>query len=156
MLALIVAMDENKGIGKDSFLPWRIKEDLQLFKNKTLQKTIIMGQTTFEGLPKPLPNRHTVVVSTDKNLKYDYEEVSVNNDLIKLLVDSKESDKMVYVCGGASVYKQALPYVDMLCISHVNGVFDVDTYFPEFNLDEFTCTFEEKYEAFTYREYTRR
>ena len=155
MLALIVAMDENRGIGLNGFLPWRIKEDLQLFKQKTEGHTIIMGQTTFEGLPKALPNRHTIVVSADENLNYDDENVSVCNDLVSLLVESKESSDIIYVCGGNSIYRQALPYVDLLCVSFVKGTYEVDTYFPEINFDDYTISNEEEYSEFNYREYRR-
>jgi len=156
MLSLIVAMDAERGIGLNSFLPWRIKEDLQLFKSKTEGHTIIMGQTTFEGLPKALPNRHTIVVSADEDLAYDDANVSVSNDLIGLLVASKESSSTVYVCGGMSIYRQALPYVDSLCVSHVNGIYEVDTYFPEINFDDYEVTYEKQYQEFVYREYKRR
>ena len=130
-------MDPKQGIGLNGFLPWRIKEDLQLFKQATVNHKIIMGQTTFMGLPKALPNRHTIVVTTNKEFTLDMENVSVEYDLIDLLKRYEHSDEEVFVCGGSSIYKQSLPYVNRLCISHVKKEYTVDAWFPEFDWKQF-------------------
>lgn len=156
MLALIVAMDPCQGIGLDSFLPWRIKEDLQLFKKTTEHHTIVMGETTFSGLPKPLPNRHTIVISRKEDLSFDNPDVSVEHDLLALFDRYQQSDEVVYICGGASIYKQALPYVEKMCISHVKKEYTVDTYFPTVDWSKFEKTKEVEYEEFIYCEYCRK
>ncbi|MDD6466706.1 MAG: dihydrofolate reductase [Erysipelotrichaceae bacterium] len=156
MLALIVAMDPNQGIGIRSFLPWRIKEDLQLFKRTTEHHTIVMGETTFLGLPKPLPNRHTIVISRNPDLKFDHLDVSVEHDLYALFDRFQHSEEVVYICGGASIYQQALPYVQKLCISHVKKNYEVDTWFPPINWSMFEMVKEVEYDEFIYREYLRK
>ena len=156
MLSLIVAMDPKQGIGLNGFLPWRIKEDLQLFKQATVNHKIIMGQTTFMGLPKALPNRHTIVVTTNKEFTLDIENVSVEYDLIDLLKRYEYSDEEVFVCGGSSIYKQSLPYVNRLCISHVKKEYTVDAWFPEFDWKQFEKVKEVEYEEFVYCEYIRK
>jgi len=155
MLGLVVAMDPNRGIGIGDQLPWHIKDDLKVFRRNTLHKTIIMGDRTFFGLPKALPNRKTIVISREE-YTFDNPDVSVCHDLIGLFEQAKKSDEEIFVCGGASIYKQALPYVDKMCISFVKKPYEVDMYFPEFDLSGFDCVYEEEYEEFTYREFVRR
>ena len=156
MLSLIVAMDPNQGIGLNGVMPWHIKEDLQLFKQATIHHTIIMGETTFAGLPKVLPNRHTIVVSRNPDLHYDHDDITVENDLIAVLERYENSEEEVYVCGGASIYKQALPYVKRLCISHVNTAYTVDTHFPTVNWELYEKVKEVVYDEFVYCEYLRK
>lgn len=156
MLSLIVAMDPNQGIGIKGYLPWRIKEDLQLFKQATVNHKIIMGETTFMGLPKALPNRHTIVVSHKEEFTLDIENVSVEHDLLALLKRYEHSDEEVFVCGGSSIYKQALPYVQRLCISHVKKEYPVDAWFPEIAWNQFEKVKEVEYEEFVYCEYMRK
>ena len=156
MVSLIVAMDPNQGIGLNGVMPWHIKEDLQLFKQTTIHHTIIMGTTTFVGLPKALPNRHTIVVSRNQDLHFDDMNVSVEHDLLEVLNRYVNSKEEIFVCGGANIYKQALPYVQKMYISHVLKEYTVDTYFPEVNWKEFEKVKEVVYDEFVYCEYVRK
>ena len=97
-------------------MPWHNKEDLQHFKKTTLNQTILMGKTTYLAIGRPLPNRKTIVV-TKSGL--EDERVEVRNDLIEVIQEYKENNKDLYISGGASIYKQALPYVDELIISRI-------------------------------------
>ena len=149
-------MDPNQGIGLNGVMPWHIKEDLQLFKQITIHHTIIMGTTTFVGLPKALPNRHTIVVSRNQNLHFEDTNVSVEHDLFEVLNRYVNSEEEIFVCGGANIYKQSLPYVQRMCISHVKKEYTVDTYFPEVNWKEFEKVKEVVYDEFVYCEYIRK
>lgn len=156
MIHLIVAHGDNRVIGKDGWMPWHLPEDLKVFKEKTLNHDIVMGRTTFEVMKKPLPKRHTYVVTNNKEYSYDHESVTIVNDFDALLASYKESDKDVYICGGAQIYAYALPYVDDMWISLVDEHFEGDTFFPSYSLDDFIIETKEKKKGFTLIHYLRK
>lgn len=157
MIYIIVAFDQNHLIGKKGSkngMPWHNKEDLLHFKNTTLNQTIVMGKTTFCAIGKPLPSRHTIVVSK-KGFKYIHQDVSVCNDLIGLIKQYRSEKKDLYICGGASIYEQALPYADVLLVSKIPGEYSGETYFPDFS--EYLFKIEEiiHYDTFSLEIYRR-
>ena len=154
MLSIIVAFDEKLGIGKNGWMPWDLPEDLRLFKERTLNHPIIMGSTTFLGLPKPLKNRHTFVINKDALLQHP--DVTYVKDLIEFCQKVKDEEVEYFVCGGASIYQQTLPYCQKMYISHVHGVFPADTYFPEFSLTDWEVISSVEYQDFTLKEYKRK
>ena len=157
MLITIVAIDEEKGIGKNGQLPWHIREDLQLFKQNTLHHSILMGQTTYDHMPRKLRDRHTYVCSIDPEYQItDDPEAEVIHDLEAFLKQHQDDEEEVFVCGGASIYRQSYPYCKKAYISFVKGTHDVDTYFDAFNLDDWIIEKEVEYEQFIYREMRRR
>ena len=156
MLTISIAMDENKGIGIKGRLPWHLKEELKLFKNNTVGKTILMGQTTYDGLPRKLKDRHTVVCSIDPEYKVDDPDAEVTYDLMKFLNEKEFSDDEVIVCGGASIYRQAYPFCHKALISFVKGDYEVDTHFDVFDMNDWEIVKEVEYEDFIYREMNRK
>lgn len=128
MISLIVAMDKHRGIGKENKLLAHISEDLKYFKKVTNNHTIVMGYNTYMSLPKrPLPNRTNIVLTTKDVSLPDAVVVHSIDELLKLLNTNEET----FICGGASIYTQLLPYADKLYITHIFDEFDADTYFPE-------------------------
>ena len=156
MLTISIAMDENKGIGIKGRLPWHLKEELKLFKSNTVGKTILMGQTTYDGLPRKLKDRHTVVCSIDPQYKVDDPDAEVTYDLMKFLNEKEFSDDEVIVCGGASIYRQAYPFCHKALISFVKGDYEVDTHFDIFDMNDWEVVKEVEYEDFIYREMNRK
>lgn len=138
MISLIVAMDANRLIGKEGWMPWNLKEDLQHFKQVTLNQHILMGRTTFEGLGKPLPHRFTYVL-TRNDLSYPYENVKVVHDFKKLCEQYQNSEEQLIICGGAQIYEMAMPFVSEMWISLVEGDYEGDTYFPAYDPNDFVC-----------------
>ncbi len=133
MIRIIVAMDENQLIGKNDSsngMPWVNKEDLLHFKNTTVNQTILMGSTTYRAIGRPLPNRHTIVVSYDH---FEDDRIELRDDLLEVIQEYKDSGKDLYISGGASIYKQSLPFVDELYISRIPGTYTGETYFPDFD-----------------------
>jgi dihydrofolate reductase len=132
---LIVAVDNDFGIGLDNKLLYNISADMEFFKKKTLGKVVIMGDKTLFSLPgsKPLKNRTNIVLSSDKNLKV--ENAIVLNNLQDLLNHIKlyTSDD-VFVIGGAFVYKELLPYCKYAYITKIDAVRTANKYFP--NIDK--------------------
>lgn len=156
MIYIVVACDKNQLIGKKGTIngmPWNNSEDLKHFKKTTLNKTIVMGRTTFEAIGRPLPKRKTIIVS--HNFTYEHENVSICSDLIELLKDYSNKDEDLYICGGASIYAQSLVYTDKIILSRIPGDYSGDAYFPEF-IDQFTLTESIPYETFTLEIYSKK
>ena len=156
MITCIVAMDEQGGIGLNGSLPWHIKEDLIHFKNMTLQHTILMGKKTYLSIGKALPKRHNLVVTHHPELLKDEKDVEVIKDLEAYFKQNVDSEKMIYVIGGANVYAQALPYAKYLAISHIKGTFLCDTFFPHFDDNQYTIIKIEEFEAFVFKLYEKK
>lgn len=133
MIILIAALDPKNGIGINGTLPWHIKDDLKLFKERTLNHTIVMGRKTFESIGKPLPKRVNLVVSRNDTYQ-SVEGVEVINNFNDFLVKNKNTDEAIYVIGGAEIYKQALPFAHQLALSYVKQEYPCDTFFPEFDI----------------------
>jgi len=132
---LIVNVDKNWAIGNNGGLLISIPEDLRFFRDETTGKVVIVGRNTVKTFPggRPLKNRKNIIVSTNKDLKVD-DAVVVNSveEALEAVKDYKSED--VYVVGGASIYKQMLPYCDVAHVTKTNFAYQADTYFP--NLDE--------------------
>ena len=130
MFVAIVAHDKNQVIGNGTQIPWHIKEDFKHYKETTTDHICIMGRVTFESIGKPLPNRTTIVLNYDKN--YDAQGCEVVTDYMELVNRYKDSNEVVYICGGATVYKLFLPYCEELIISEVKGDYEGNVFFPEY------------------------
>ena len=153
MISLIVAYSRNnKVIGINNTIPWHIKEDFLHFKNYTTNKTIVMGEQTFLSIGKPLPNRHTIVINSSKY--FDTMGQELCTDLNEVINKYKDSEEVVFVVGGASIYRQMLPYVNEMVISVVKKEYVGNIYFPEYE-DEFYTYDEVEYDEFTVK-YMRR
>jgi dihydrofolate reductase len=129
-ISLIAAMDENRVIGIDNRLPWKLPADMQWFRQHTLGKPVLMGRTTFDSLGrKPLPGRMNVVLSrqTQTDVPGVHFVKSVD-EAFALLRDQAE----IMVIGGASFYEQLLPLADTLYLTIVHHRFTGDAYFPDY------------------------
>lgn len=129
-ISMIVAMDENRGIGKNNGLIWRLKRDLQHFKETTLNKPLVMGRKTYESIGRPLPNRRNIVLSRDPDLKIEGVEVMHSVDEV-LAIDAPE----IMIGGGAEIYKLFMPHVNQLYLTEVKANYDADAFFPELEGD---------------------
>ncbi|SJZ62937.1 dihydrofolate reductase [Pilibacter termitis] len=138
MLTAIWAEDKNGLIGKNNQLPWHLPNDLQFFKEKTLGNTIVMGRETYEGMGKrPLPNRQTIVLTRNADYNSEHENVLVMNSVDEVMEYAKNSETLVMITGGATVYKAFEPYMTTLYRTVVQEEFEGDTYFPEWDFSHF-------------------
>lgn len=149
MITLIVAMDPHNGIGIDGKLPWHIKEDLKLFKERTLNHKVVMGRKTYESIGKPLPDRENIVV-TRNQLISDIENVKVIRNLETFLSENEGTEEEIFIIGGAEIYQAALPYANRLAISHINKSYNCDTFFPMFNSNKYKETESIKFDDFKF------
>jgi dihydrofolate reductase len=132
IVSILVAMDENRGIGREGRLPWRLSSDLKRFKELTMGHHIIVGRKTFESIGKPLPGRETIVVTQDRDYKAAgcFVVHSVEG-AIALARERGESE--LFVCGGAEIYAQVMDGADRLYLTQVHAVVDADTFFPDWD-----------------------
>ena len=151
MLTIISALDRNRGIGYKNRLLFHQRADLQRFKALTTGHTIIMGRRTFESLPKgALPNRRNIVLSRQEGLAFAGAEVFPS---LEAALAACRADEQVFVIGGYSVYRDALPLADRLALTEVDAAAeDVDTYFPAFDAEEWQLASRESFPADTQNE----
>lgn len=131
-VALIVARAANGVIGVNGHLPWRISEDLQFFKARTVGKPVIMGRKTYVSIGKPLPRRTNIVVTRDPS--WTAEGVTTAHDIATALALGYEdairtgSDE-VMVIGGSEIYAQALPKAQRIYLTEVHRDYEGDAKF---------------------------
>jgi dihydrofolate reductase len=134
-LVLVAAVSENGVIGKDYGLPWRIRADLRRFRALTLDKPVVMGHRTWDGLQKkPLDRRTNIVVTRNREIEARGAEVAYSlEEALRLAeIDARERGAgEICVIGGGEIFREAILRADRLYVSHVEGRFDGDTTFPE-------------------------
>ena len=144
-LALIVAVDEEFGFGKDGKIPWHCPEDLKYFKDVTRYAVVIMGRNTyddltgyFKGKTVMLPGRDCIVV-TSRPLETPYTNVSVVASLDAAIDEASErTNRKVFLIGGESIYREGVKRADTLYITFMPGNYHCDRFFPKEELSRFT------------------
>ncbi len=143
-ISIVVAMGrENRVIGRDGGLPWRLPEDLKQFKALTMGKPIIMGRKTFESIGKPLPGRTNIVVTRNENWLAD--GVNVFRDIddaltAAKLIAAKDGVDEICIIGGAEIYGNALDRTDVIHMTEVEGDVAGDTIFPALDPKDWLVT----------------
>ena len=135
-IIIIVAIAENGVIGKaNGDLPWQVKEDFRHFKNTTLGYPIVMGRKSFEALGKPLKGRENIVITHNKNLSYNFENIRIFYSLDSAIDYCKTLNKeKIFITGGGEIYKQAISFADEMIISHMKFEAEGEVKFPEFDI----------------------
>ena len=142
---IIVAMNQNRLIGKAGGLPWHVPADLKHFKQTTMGHALIMGRKTYDSFGKPLPGRRNVVITRDptkytavanadasmpKDTTLDF--VATLDAAIELCRSRRE--EIAFIAGGSQIYAQAMPLVDEMIITMINAPdAEGDALFPEFD-----------------------
>ena len=141
IISLIVAMDEQRGIGRQNSLPWKLTNDLKRFKQITTGYPVIMGRNTLLSLPKgALPNRRNIVITDNPDEKFERCEMVFSIDEAIAVV---KEEKEAFVIGGGMIYRQFYPVAGKLYLTLVHKDFDADVFFPEINYTEWKETFRE-------------
>lgn len=172
---LIAAMGENRVIGVDGGLPWRLPDEMKHFVRVTSGHTVVMGRRTFESIGcKPLPNRLNIVLTRDADyaVPAGVKTAASVAEAVKLAVEivpdtfpgenTSGGGGEVFICGGEAAYREALPLADTLYLTVVHANPEGDARFPEFDLARWKLTDEVRHEAdarhaqaFTFRRYER-
>ncbi len=150
---IIVAMTAQRVIGRDGEIPWRIPEDVRLFRELTLGHTVIMGRRTFDSIGGPLQGRKNIVVS--RHLP-STPGIEVCRDFKSALELADHFAGQMFFIGGVEIYRAALPLVDVLHVSWIEKDYQGDTYFPSFSTEEWEVVREKNYDSFCYVVYHRR
>ena len=129
MLKIIAAVSANGVIGANGTMPWVLKGDLAHFRQLTEGHVVIMGRKTYEAIGHPLVNRTKVVLTRKGNI----DDVITYHSLAEAL----EAYPDAFVIGGAEIYKQALPYADVMYMTFIDKEFAGDTFFPEYDENSF-------------------
>ena len=128
---VIAAIGKNNELGKNNDLVWRLKGDMKFFRETTMGHPIVMGRKTFESLPKVLPGRKNIVISSNEILN---DEIERYKSIKEFLLKYKEFNEDVFIIGGASIYKQFIDLATNLYLTEIDAVAkDADVYFPMFN-----------------------
>lgn len=129
MLSMIAAMGRNRVIGADGKLPWRLRDDLRIFKQTTLGHAVIMGRKTFDTLDKPLPGRMNIVLTrrTDFQVPAGVLVAAGPDEALDLCGDDPEP----FIAGGGEIYRLFLPRADRIHLSIVDLETAGDATFPE-------------------------
>lgn len=130
MISIISAVGENSVIGIKNGLPWKLSGDLKYFSKITTGKTVVMGKNTYESIismiGKPLPNRRNIVVVFQKDPRIQDIQLTSVQEVVDL---AKKED--IFIIGGASIYREMMPYAEKLYITRVHAKPDGDVTFPD-------------------------
>ena len=143
-LSLIVAMGKNRVIGANGAIPWRLPNELQLFKRVTLGHHIIMGRKTWESIGRLLPGRTTVIITRQND--YVVQGAIVAGSL-ETAVNACGNDSEVFVIGGGELYKLALPRAQRIYLTTVDASPAGETLMPAFDLAQWREVSAETFSA---------
>ena len=148
MISLIVAMDQQRLIGIDGEVPWRLPNDLKHFKQVTMGKTIVMGRRTWDSLGRALPGRQNWVISRKDDFQAEGARVFSS---LQSALDAHEQGELMII-GGGDLYRQTLAQASRIYVTkvlaEVSAADDMAcTYFPKFDATQFRVSAQENYPA---------
>ncbi len=126
-ISIIAAMDQDRVIGINNQLPWKLPADMQWFRRQTLGKPVLMGRNTYESIGKPLPGRLNIILTREHG--YAVDGAVVVHHLEEAMAMAGEVDE-VMVIGGAALYEQMLGLADRLYLTQIHAHFAGDAWFP--------------------------
>lgn len=160
MISMIVAIGNDRQLGKDNQLLWHISEDLKNFKRITMDKPIVMGRKTYDSIGRPLPKRTNIILTRDHSYKQDGCLVFHSKEEILSWASENNLDELVII-GGSEIYKLFLGDTHKLFLSQVDYDGPADVYFPKIDqgswklINEETHMKNEKAPAWVFKELDR-
>lgn len=127
----VAAMSLNRVIGNGNRIPWHLPEDFKWFKQLTTGHILVMGRKTFESIGRPLPNRTTIVLT-----RSGFTHAGVKTAASLQQLNPAVESATMFICGGADIYRQALPLCSDLYLTLVKRTVEGDAFFPAFE-DQF-------------------
>jgi dihydrofolate reductase len=141
-VSIIVAATVEWVIGKDDALPWHIPEDFKWFKKHTGGRPVIMGRKTYESIGRLLPDRENVILTRRND--YRVRGAIIFHSLEEAIHSYRNRDEPeVFIIGGASVYREALPFADRIYLTVIEKAFEGDVFFPSFSKDDYHTVLKE-------------
>ena len=136
MISIIAAVGKNNELGLNNELVFHIKEDMQFFKETTTGHPVLMGKKTFESIGRPLPNRENYVAAF-KEEKLPKGVIHVP-DLHQFLKEHQDTEEEIFVIGGATIYREALPFASTLYLTEIDAAAEADVFFPDFDKSQYS------------------
>lgn len=145
-ITIIVAMSENRAIGKDNNLLWHISGDLKRFKAITTGHPVIMGSKTYLSLPKrPLVDRQNIVISRKcRDNEQDFEGAIIVNTISDAL-NAGDQNGENFIIGGGMIYNEFMPLANKIYLTIVHKEYEGDTFFPEIDYNKWEITEKEEH-----------
>jgi len=141
LISAIVATDQNGLIGDQGQIPWHLPADLKFFKRTTLHHHLIMGRKTFASIGRPLPRRHTIILTRDPYFAVSGAQVAHHiPEALSLAYEAGETE--AFIGGGGEIYKQSMDLWDRVYLTRVGTQASGDTYFPTLPPTDWVCTSE--------------
>lgn len=136
-VALIVAIDAERGIGKNNDLMWHLPNDMKFFKETTQNQIVVMGRKNYDSIPekyRPLPNRLNVVLTRNEDFQAPHCEVFTSLEAC-FEHFKNETERTVFIIGGGEIYKMALESgrTEEMYITYIDKEYGADTFFPSIN-----------------------
>jgi dihydrofolate reductase len=135
VVSAIAALSQNKVIGRNNDLPWKLPDDMRFFMETTKGHHVIMGRKNYDSLRgkfKPLPDRTNIVITRQNDLHAP--GCIILHDVKEgLLTANKSGERECFIIGGAEIYKLAMPHTNRLYLTEIQATIEGDTFFPEFN-----------------------
>jgi len=150
VIALVVAMGENRAIGRGGDLPWHLRSDMKFFRAVTMGKPVIMGRRTFKSLPRVLDGRLNIVLTRDNG--FVAPDAVMAHSLEEGLQAARDSAGRtgadeIMIIGGEDVFREVLPQVGRIYLSEVHAMPEADTWFPALDENEWREVSRERHEA---------
>jgi len=159
-VVLVAAVADNGVIGAEGRMPWDYPADLARFKEITMGHPVVMGRKTYEAIEArlggPLPGRPNIVLSRGRPaLANGVHHAGSIEEAVRLARTAADGSGPIFVIGGATVFEAFLPRADRLLLTEIHAAHEGDTYFPEWDRDEWQEIAREEREAFDFVEYHR-
>ena len=142
-LSIIAALADNRVIGINNTLPWRLPADLKHFRNLTTGHPVIMGRRNYESIGRPLPERDNIVLTRDNG--YAAPGCKVVHTL-EAALDAAHGAPHAFIIGGAEIYAQTMERVRRMYLTYVHATVEGDTFFPAFRADDWREIARERHE----------
>ncbi len=139
ILSCVLALGRNRGLGFGNKLPWHLPDDLKNFKGITLGHTVIMGRKTYDSMGRLLPERKNIILTRDTS--YQVENAIVVHSIEEAIKECA-NEKEAFVIGGGEIVRLAMPYLNRMYLTHVEADIPADSFFPEFNQNEWKIVSE--------------
>jgi dihydrofolate reductase len=149
IISIIVATSKNNAIGINNQLPWHLPADLKYFKQLTTGHVIVMGSNTFLSIGKPLPNRTTIVITSQQNPEWMMDGIIVVHSVNEAIEKAKAlNENECFIIGGAKIYKQTMGIADKIYKTEIDiTIENADAYFPILESEKWKLISTENFDA---------
>jgi dihydrofolate reductase len=141
-ISIIVATSKNNAIGINNQLPWHLPADLKYFKQLTTGHVIVMGSNTYLSIGKPLPNRTTIVITSQQNPDWMVDGIHIAHSINEAIEKAKSlNETECFIIGGAKIYNQTIQFANKIYKTEIDiNIENADAFFPTMNMEEWKLT----------------